>query len=66
MTNWEIVPKIIIWAFIVVVFIWDVIANSSGHHEATVSYVLLPTSQKHPVVAFLFGLLAGHAFWPNK
>tara|TARA_R110002020_G_scaffold104719_2_gene244836 strand:- start:30 stop:227 length:198 start_codon:yes stop_codon:yes gene_type:complete len=64
--SWEIVPKYIIWAFIVIIFVWDVIANSYGHHEATVSYALLDLSQRHPIVAFLFGLLAGHAFWPNK
>jgi len=26
----------------------------------------LSTSQKYPIIAFLFGLLAGHAFWPNE
>ena len=62
---WDLIPKLIVWAFITIVFVWDVIANFSGHHEATVSIFLLKTSQRHPIIAFLFGLLAGHAFWPN-
>tara|TARA_R110002020_G_scaffold427218_5_gene636557 strand:- start:107 stop:313 length:207 start_codon:yes stop_codon:yes gene_type:complete len=63
---WILIPKLIIWAFIVAVFVWDVIANMSGNHEATVSVFLLSTSRKYPIIAFLFGLLAGHAFWPNE
>jgi hypothetical protein len=46
--------------------VWDVVANVSGHHDATVSRFLLSNSQKYPIIAFLFGLLAGHAFWPNE
>jgi len=63
---WLLIPKLIIWSFITMVFVWDVIANVSGHHDATISVFLLSTSQKYPIIAFLFGLLAGHAFWPNE
>jgi hypothetical protein len=63
---WLLIPKIIIWSFITIVFVWDVVANFSGHHDATVSLFLLSTSKKYPIIAFLFGLLAGHAFWPNE
>ena len=63
---WFLIPKIIVWSFIVVVFAWDVIANFSGQHDATVSMFLLSSSKKYPIIAFLFGMLAGHAFWPNE
>ena len=63
---WLIVPRFIMWSFIAVIFVWDVVANVGGHHDATVSMFLLSNSQKYPIIAFLFGLLAGHAFWPNE
>lgn len=63
--GWDVVPRLIIWSFIVIVFAWDVIATSMGHGNSTVSIFLLNMSRQHPIVAFIFGLLAGHAFWPN-
>ena len=62
---WEVIPKIILSAFVLIVIIWDVIANCTGHYEATISRVLYDMSANYPVVAFVFGFLCGHAFWKN-
>ena len=66
MSVWSTVPKLILLVVIVVVLLWDLVANVAGHPEATISVSLLEMATEHPVLAFLLGFLLGHAIWPNR
>ena len=63
---WAVIPKIILASFVLIVLIWDIVANCAGHPDATISRVLYDMSCNWPVVAFVFGFLCGHAFWKNQ
>lgn len=45
---------------------WDIYAAffTRGNGD-TISEVLLALVQKRPVIAFLFGVVCGHLFWPQ-
>ena len=62
---WAVIPKMILASFVLIVLIWDIVANCAGHPDATISRVLYDMSCDWPVVAFVFGFLCGHAFWKN-
>ena len=66
MISWSRTPKLILLLFVLVILIWDVVANVAGHPEATISAGLLQIASEHPVVAFVLGFLMGHALWPNR
>jgi hypothetical protein len=34
-------------------------------NAATISYAILTLALLHPIVPFMFGMLAGHLFWPQ-
>lgn len=44
---------------------WDIYAALSPV-EPTISALSLHFSQRHPVIPFLFGVIAGHLFWPQE
>ena len=66
MISWSSTPKLILLLFVLVILIWDVVANVAGHPEATISAGLLQIASEHPVGAFVLGFLMGHALWPNR
>lgn len=45
---------------------YDVYAMLFMGYEATFSAVLLELAHSTPIVPFLFGVLIGHLFWPQK
>lgn len=45
---------------------YDVYAMLFLGYESTFSYVLLDMAHTTPIVPFLFGVLIGHLFWPQK
>jgi hypothetical protein len=57
-------------AFLVVLLLavgaWDVYAEFRWGSRATVSNVLHGWVQDYPIIALVFGLLAGHICWPLK
>jgi hypothetical protein len=54
---------IVIYAILAITFIYDGYALHKGYLN-TISWTLYSSSKKWPIVAFLFGLLAGHLFFP--
>jgi len=45
---------------------WDTIALSVHGRKGTVSYLLTMMTYHAPIIAFLFGAIAGHLFWPQN
>jgi hypothetical protein len=52
----------VILATIAILVIYDIWAVITGGVEKTLSYVTYITSQKHPIIAFLAGMLCWHLF----
>ena len=50
----------------VVIILYDVAARIFGGNDATVSAVIYDASQMWPVIAFAFGFVCGHWFWPVR
>lgn len=44
---------------------YDVVAYHAGG-RATISEVLYDGARAYPVLAFAFGVLMGHLFWPQR
>lgn len=55
-----------IFIICVVAGAYDVYAMVFLGYEATFSSVLLELAHATPIVPFLFGVLIGHLFWPQK
>ena len=45
--------------------LWDGFAYLTWGPPATISKLLLSWAQEHPIIAFLFGVIFGHLFWPQ-
>lgn len=58
LTEWILIGVVVLLA------IYDVFALLYWGEYATISYVLRESSYKYPIIAFLLGLLVGHALWP--
>lgn len=43
---------------------WDIYAVIKGGNKATISYIIATTAKRWPLIAFVFGLLMGHFFFP--
>lgn len=54
---------IVIYAVLALFFIYDGYLLHKGYKN-TVSWTLFSSSRKWPVIAFLFGMLAGHLWFP--
>ncbi len=46
--------------------LWDVFAYLFGGIEGTLSDVVLAWAWQKPLLPFVFGVLMGHLFWPQK
>ncbi len=63
---WRRATVFFVVAVTVVVVLYDVAAVLMGGVDATVSRVLLTESGRHPWIPFLFGVLCGHLFFPQR
>jgi len=61
------VARVLLVAFFCGISLWDFGIMLLGKDQsATISWALYNISCEHPIVAFAFGLLCGHVFWPLK
>jgi len=52
-------------AVVGLIMIYDVWAITKLGYVATISYTLYQASKSWPVIPLVFGIIAGHLFWPN-
>lgn len=45
--------------------LWDLFIILKRGYSATVSATLLAFAKEYPIIAFGFGILVGHLWWPN-
>lgn len=55
--------KLVLVAVGVVLIAWDIWLYVSPAPADTISRVLFDTATEHPILPFVFGVLAGHWFW---
>ena len=61
------VARVLLVSFFCGIFFWDLgIMLLSKDPNYTISWALYTISSEHPIIAFAFGLLCGHVFWPLK
>ena len=61
------VARILLISFFCGIFLWDMsMMLLSKDPNCTISWALYSISCQHPIIAFAFGLLCGHVFWPLK
>jgi zinc transporter ZupT len=51
---------------VIVIALYDVFALATGGYEATISCLIYTYSKQQPIIPFVFGVFAGHLFFPNK
>ena len=49
-----------------IVAVWDVYHVMRGQHYNTISATFYDWSIAYPIFPFIFGVIAGHVFWPNE
>lgn len=61
------VARILLISFFCGIFLWDMsmmlLSKDPSH---SISWALYSISCEHPIIAFAFGILCGHVFWPLK
>jgi hypothetical protein len=62
----EWITALVIVAFLLVLLSYDVFAQIVWGTQATISQVMLTQAKLYPMIPFLFGLLFGHFFWPQR
>lgn len=66
MSRWQLYSLIVILSFFLLIGVWDAVAYYyGGGRKSTISYLFTMGTYHAPIVAFLFGVLAGHLFWPQ-
>jgi len=45
---------------------WDIVVATNAEKGDTISELVLGAASKHPSLAFAWGGLTGHLFWPRK
>ena len=51
--------------FVVLALAWEAVTLWREHDNIyTISQVMHDTAKKHPMIAFVLGVLIGHWFWP--
>ena len=63
--NYRLITKLLMAITLIVWIIWDVVALTKGV-EATESEIILNLAQTFPGFGFVFGVVTGHLFIPNK
>jgi len=59
--------RILLISFFCGIFLWDLaMMLLAKDPSSTISWALYSISCQHPIIAFAFGLLCGHVFWPLK
>jgi hypothetical protein len=56
------------WFLVIAVFVialYDVGAAIAFGPRGTLSYEINSASHNYPIIAFAFGIICGHLFWPN-
>lgn len=51
---------------VIAIALYDTFALATGGYEATISCLLYTYSKQQPIIPFVFGVFAGHLFFPNK
>lgn len=64
--NWKAITKLVIVLSIIVLFLYDWLTIEYGGYDTSISHTLYTMAQEFPVVAFGFGFLMGHLFWPQS
>ena len=64
MTKWQWFSLLVLVGCLMVIAAWDAIALHFQGRKASLSYLVTMATYHAPIVAFLFGVLAGHLFWP--
>ncbi len=54
---------LVILALVIPFDVWTLIARG---YESTISSQIYTYSKTNPVIPFVFGVLGGHLFWPNR
>lgn len=63
MKNISKITTIIIVLTVVILLAYDCYALVIGGTEGTISYQVIVSSYKYPLIPFFFGFLMGHFFW---
>ena len=50
----------------VIFIVWDLYVAANPTPGDTISEVILDFSRRHAMIPFVFGVLMGHFFWPQK
>jgi len=59
--------RILLVSFFCGIFLWDLaMMLLVKDPSSTISWALYSISCEHPIIAFSFGILCGHVFWPLK
>jgi hypothetical protein len=48
-----------------IIAIYDIWAAATYGSAGTLSYEINYASHNYPIIAFAFGIICGHLFWPN-
>lgn len=56
--------EIFVIAVTLVIIIYDIYAYKKGGAQLTVSLVIKRWAMKYPWIILIWGVLAGHFFWP--
>ena len=66
MTPWQRHTVLFIIALAVTIATYDIVALWRGGAEATISQIVYDAARNEPIAAFVFGVLMGHLFWPQR
>ena len=61
--DWQVATGALIRAVVIIGLVWDLVAFYCGGNEATISWQIRGMAHRHPILAFLLGLCAGHWLW---
>lgn len=64
--NYKKITLFFIIGILVAIGIYDVWVIKSAGTEASISWVIIEWSHKHPVFTFMIGFSMGHLFWRMK
>jgi len=54
---------VLLFALIILVFLWDSAVIAMGNYEETVSSIIRSWSHEYPIFPFLVGMVVGHLLW---
>lgn len=66
MKNLVVLTEALVVSLVIFLVVYDLIALWLGGWDATISVVVLTWSSRYPILPFLFGVVCGHLFWPQR